>query len=368
MKSFSTRLYLPVVLLFVLFQSILSGCVEATIISATQTAAIVKTSTPVITINILTQTPFLASTVKFADYLSGCNNSIVTLSPDAKWAIAQCAPNGEYGIFVWKIGEQQATMLFKSKALGGYDATFSPDGEKLLVAILTGPLWLFEVGRWQTPKMLYSELPRYAFPTWSPDSQSIAISYLVKGQALSIMKLDGTYKNLIAVDEVNSAGDSYGINMFGPAWSPDSSKIAYVIAKDMRNPSPIQLWTVDVASGKKELLYSGKAGEVAYEPEWSPDGSNILVVNGMATNKNMYLYNVKEKTFSLLPKFDDPFPTLWSPNGKYIGVCDLSGLYIVSIETGESSFLSPYCGILWKDDKSIVAQGSDWNFYLITLP
>jgi hypothetical protein len=54
MNNFPLRLYLPVILLFVLVQNILTGCVQATVISPTQTAT---------TVNIPSLTPTISPTL-----------------------------------------------------------------------------------------------------------------------------------------------------------------------------------------------------------------------------------------------------------------------------------------------------------------
>ncbi len=323
---------------------------------------------------------------KLADFPPGCGGDwLNTLSPDLMWAVNDCGPNGD--VVVWRIGEQQTAIISEDNTSPSYFcAAFSPDSKKLLLAVSNGPLLLFEVGQWQTPKKLYPKLLPISFSlslvdhcfSWSPDSQSFTISYLLPGQALSVMKLDGTYKNLIAFDEVHignapSDASKYALFLFGPSWSPDGSKIAYVLAKDMVNPPPIQLWTVEVASGKKELLYSGKTGEVGYEPEWSPDGTKILVANAMSDfdRSAMYVYNVRQKTFSLLLRSQFPNHTIWSPDSQRIAFCNnVGGQYVISVSTGETSLINPECGILqWKDNHSMVMHyGYEDSLYLLTIP
>ena len=388
MTSFLKKPYCYGTMLFALLVGILTGCAQIIQIPATptSTAILFPTQTPTIYVPSSMPSPTPNVNVKQGDLPPGCGKFLNTLSPDLMWAVNNCGPNGD--VVVWKIGEQQTTTLSpptNSKEYGvDYCAAFSPDGKKLLIAVPDGPLLLFDVGQWQTSGTLYPKILPISFSwspgsqcfSWSPDSQSFTISYLVPGQALSVMNLDGTYKNLIAFDEVHtgtmpSGATKYALGMFGPTWSPDGRKIAYVIAKDMVDPPPIQLWTVEVASGKKELLYSGKVGEVGYEPEWSPDGTKILVVNDISDyNHNaMYIYDVKQKTFNLLLKLQFPNHTLWSPDSQRIAFCNnVGGQYLISVGTGETSLVSSYCGILqWQDNHSMVMLNEN-SLSLLTVP
>jgi dipeptidyl aminopeptidase/acylaminoacyl peptidase len=363
----------------VLLLSLLTGCIQVTPFAATQTSTTVATQTNTTVIastkqptkTALSWTPFAPSNIKLADLPSNCSG-YETWSPDLKWAVDQCGPNS--AVVVWKIGELQPTTTLVANDISGNDARFSPDGEKLLVAINHGPLLLFEVGHWQTPQTLYPQLPTYAIPTWAPDSQSFAISYLVEGQALSIMKLDGTYKNLLGLNEVNTQYGDDGTNMFGPTWSPDSSKIAYVVAKNVSNQPPVQLWTIEVESGKKELLYAGKSGEIAYRPEWSPDGSKILLMNETSAqwsgDNKLYIYDIKQKTFSALLGSGNPGNPIWSPDSQHLVFCDTLGrLYVISLNSPEFSIVSRSCGTgyQWKDNHSLAVAYLD-VLYLIPLP
>jgi Tol biopolymer transport system component len=312
------------------------------------------------------------STEKIADNLPGCNNSIRTISPDTKYAVAECSPHGEGEVLVWKIGETEAVKLFIRKEIEGFRADFSPDSKKLLIEIQNGPLWVYDVGQWQTPKMLYSKVPAISASSWSPDSKSIAISYLVEGEALSVIKLDGKINNLVKFTEMHIGDPAYAINMFGPAWSSDSNSIAYVTTGDMYNPSPIQLWSINVETNIKELLYSGKPSEVGYNPSWSPDGKYILVVNSMSRTRivDSYLFDVKQKTLQIIPELQNRYWGLWSPDSKHIAACDQKGgLYIYSIISNKAQEISSVCGILlWKNNTSILTENYNWDFYLVNIP
>ncbi len=352
-----------IILLCLLFQSLLAGCTEFSEPHPTIPPSTTNSLTPITTQPV--DHSIKTSLVKYADGLSECrwDNSIIEdISPDAAWVIVRCNYEGVPGLYIWKIGEKTATRLFKSDEIEGAYSFFSPDSKKLLVALLNGPLWLYKVGQWDNPQMLYPKLPRYAVPTWNPDSQSFAISYIDDHWALSIMRLDGSFFHLIPMNEVHADDVYYELNMFGPAWSPDGSKIAYVLAKDIGNPQPIQLWTVEIDNEKRELLYKGKSGEVGYEPLWSPNGKYILLKNNEQNNQqNLFIYRLEDNSLKAILNPADPWPNIiWSPDGNSFSVNN----YIYNVSTGKLIQIG-YRPILWKTNQSVLLYLIDDNFYLL---
>jgi hypothetical protein len=70
---------------------------------------------------------------------------------------------------------------------------------------------------------------------------------------------------------------------YQPDWSPDGKSVIYVsYQKDA-----IELWLLDVASGKTGQLTSG--GAVNVEPRWSPDGKRIIFVSTQF-NKRFHIF------------------------------------------------------------------------------
>jgi TolB protein len=152
---------------------------------------------------------------------------------------------------------------------------------------------------------------------WSPDSREVA--YSMAG-SLWRQKMDAHVAQQIT--------DGLGYD-YQPDWSPDGKNIVYVsYQKDA-----VELWLLELATGKTEQLTSG--GAVNVEPRWSPDGKQIVFVS-TSYNKRFHIFradvqNGKLKnvvrmtgeTKSSLPRyyysaFDHEISPAWSRDGKEI--------------------------------------------------
>lgn len=97
--------------------------------------------------------------------------------------------------------------------------------------------------------------------TWGPDSKELI--YSMSG-SLWRQRLDSK--------DAEQITDGPGYD-YQPDWSPDGKSVVYVsYQKDT-----MELWLLDVASGKTKPLTNG--GAVNVEPRWSPDGKRILWVS-----------------------------------------------------------------------------------------
>jgi TolB protein len=97
--------------------------------------------------------------------------------------------------------------------------------------------------------------------SWGPDSRELV--YSMAG-SLWRQKLDSKE----AAQITDGAGYDYQ-----PDWSPDGKNVVYVsYQKDA-----MELWLLDLANGKTNQLTSG--GAVNVEPRWSPDGKKIVWVS-----------------------------------------------------------------------------------------
>ncbi len=120
-----------------------------------------------------------------------------------------------------------------------------------------------------------SENTRVFGLAWSPNGSKIA--YVGQG-GLKVMNADGSNPRVLA------SNYAYGYG-FEPVWSPDSSKLAYIVfdgaplekgVKQDPDTAPFEgtnIHVVDVTTGEDWPLISGSTGNI--NPAWSPDGTQI---------------------------------------------------------------------------------------------
>lgn len=70
--------------------------------------------------------------------------------------------------------------------------------------------------------------------------------------------------------------------IMSPSWSPDGKRIAYVSFENKRS----QVYTVDVATGRRQLISSFPGINGA--PAWTPDGRQLAVVLSKEGSPNIY--------------------------------------------------------------------------------
>src|SRR5205823_3508482 len=100
-------------------------------------------------------------------------------------------------------------------------------------------------------------------PAFSPDARQIAFRSERNGGGIFVMAADGS-----GIRRVVDSG-------YNPAWSPDGKQLLFaeegIIRPEDRSGRVSQLWSVDVASGRKRLVLK----DDAVQPAWSPGGRYI---------------------------------------------------------------------------------------------
>jgi dipeptidyl aminopeptidase/acylaminoacyl peptidase len=160
-------------------------------------------------------------------------------------------------------------------------------------------------------------------PAWSPDSSRIAYSLIHyeprTGSDIWVMKANGGARHRLT---------AHGSD---PAWSPDGSRIAF----DRDN----QVWLMNADGTAQRLL-----ARHASSPSWSPDGTRIAFVSGALGDNNdeVAVMKVDGSNKRALMKAGGQEPS-WSPDGsKLVYVVGTSSyLFVVNADGSGAHRLFP---------------------------
>ena len=202
------------------------------------------------------------------------------------------------GIYVMEVATERIYRLTRCSAscVRQDDVEWSPDGSQIaytqmdhdfcnLPSSFAGTCSIFTVNADGTDrtKLLTGSVVDPVNPTWSPDGTAIAFSGRVgeDGEEWFVytMALDGSEPSQLVPDL--PAPEQ---NM--PAWSPDGSTIAFLAdGGTLEDGLPYELWLVAPDGSERRLLtpgccWVGGGGLSAQVPEWSPDGSQLLIHEG----------------------------------------------------------------------------------------
>ncbi len=190
-----------------------------------------------------------------------------------------------------------ATVAFAGKASGNWD------------------IYLQQVGSAQAVNLTKDSPGDDTQPAFSPDGGRIAFRSDRNGGGIFIMGRDGA-----GVRRISDVG-------YNPAWSPDGRKLAFaeesITRPEDRSGRVSQLWTVDVASGRKRLV----SQEDGVQPQWSPDGQ-FLAYWAIDKDGDRDLWTVRAEGGPPIRITRDAFldwNPVWSPDGAWLYFCSNRG-------------------------------------------
>ena len=209
--------------------------------------------------------------------------------------------------------------------------TWSPDGEKIAYLTNTGSRFRrFEYDPVKTGIGIMDTNPVRSGggmkieqdwvalypPVWSPDSQRLAFAVLGSGYPphwhdIYTVRADG--------DEVQRIGVGSEL----PTWSPDGQQLAFAKSTDVNSV----LYTARYDGTYLKQIWPGKEEEqleVIKRVNWSPDGSEILVVSQLSTGASR-LWTISPdgseiRTVGLSEYSLQLVDAIWSPDGSRIAV------------------------------------------------
>ena len=207
---------------------------------------------------------------------------------------------------IYVSGERdQAMKHWESASREITDFDIAPDGKRAVLAA-RGEVFTIPAKDGSIRNLTHSSGVREQKVSWSPNGQWIAyVSDRTGEDEIYIAPQDG----LAAEEQITSGHKGF---MFQPAWSPDSSKIAWA-DKDLK------LWYVDIKEKKPVTVDRGRYGEIQ-NFSWSPDSKWLAYDKNLDTGYSVvYLYGLADhKITAVTSTLNKSYAAVFDPDKRYL--------------------------------------------------
>src|SRR5262249_26203419 len=145
-------------------------------------------------------------------------------------------------------------------------------------------------------------------PAWSPDGKTIAYFSDASGE----YELHLRDQHGVKEPKTYKLGDAPSF-YYSPTWSPDGKKIAYA---DKR----LNLWYIDLDSGKSTLVDSNTYAPRITDFNWSPDSAWLVYSKKLKNHLGaVYLYSLESgKKSQITDGMSDARHPAFDAEGKYL--------------------------------------------------
>ncbi len=169
-------------------------------------------------------------------------------------------------------------------------------------------------------------------PVWSPDGSRIAFVSTRDGDGeyeIYVMGSEGEIVGAPAVRLTNNPAAEFGqgIQDWQPAWSPDSTKLAFVSNRDPSNRDACDVYVMDAVDADDDgngdnltrLTFDNIFDCDLMGPAWSPTGAQLAFTSTRSNDYEIWVMNADGTNLVNMTQFPgQDFDAGWSPDGTQV--------------------------------------------------
>jgi len=343
---------------------LLSGCGQATVPEAADTAGatassvvLEETATPTMTPQptaTMTPEPTAANesptSTPTTEPVQPTDTPTPTVRPEVvapsqvpATAVAEQVPTGEsQGRFVFQVasGGDIYTVDADGSDLRrltyGMDPDLSPDGSQIVFSRWTEPWGIYTINSDGTGERLLLSSNVARAPVWSPDGTQVAFYFQTEGLTASDQMCMGeecrtmpgrtqTEWHVGVVDVADGYLHQPYVDRFSfsPTWSADGEWLVYDGGDNGAIPSELHGLCMTTVEGPNNTVLTNNTND--HFPVWSPDGTRILFMHWQHDHWEIYIMNadggdrhpLTSSSNYVKPRPNNVSPA-WSPDGEQI--------------------------------------------------
>jgi eukaryotic-like serine/threonine-protein kinase len=211
-----------------------------------------------------------------------------SLAPDGKSFVYASQQNGNFDLFLQRVGGKNATPLTPNTPSDEIAPAFSPNGERIAFRSTREPAGVYVMEA--SGENVRLVVAGCHLPSWSPDGREIVCSTSGHDEpttrntlpsALWIANVDTGDKRLLCEHDAMQ-----------PSWSPNGDRIAFWFMPPSAGRSDIA--TISRSGGDIEVVT--KAASTNWNPVWSPDGKFLYFASDRSGNMSFWRVAIDEKS------------------------------------------------------------------------
>jgi serine/threonine protein kinase len=210
------------------------------------------------------------------------------LSPDGQDFVYASNENGNYDLFVQRVGGKNANPLTPNTPSDETQPAYSPNGERIAFRSTRQPAGVYVMER--TGENVRLVIDNCRHPAWSPDGKEIVCS--THGHDIPATRNTRPSSLWIVDVETGAKRMLYENDAMQPSWSPNGHRIAFWFMPPSAGRSDIA--TVTRGGGEIEVIT--KDASTNWNPVWSPDGKFLYFASDRSGDMSFWRVAIDEKT------------------------------------------------------------------------